>query len=103
MLTIVAISLLSGLLVVGWLVSAAWWGDTACEFAPGSSLYGEATVSWLPPGRTCTYTDVIPGETHVDSPEWSRLVVLGVALLGLPMAMNAQRALGAAKTEGRTG
>ena len=48
-------------------------------------MYGEATVSWLPPGRTCTYVDVVPGQTLVVRPEWTRLGVLGVAIAGWPL------------------
>ena len=80
------------LLVIGWVVSAVYSGDTACEFTPGSSNYGEASVSWLPPGRTCTYQDATdPGQPHVDSPDWSRFLVLGIAVFGLPMARYMQR------------
>lgn len=94
-----ATTLICALLVLGWLGSAAWWGDTACEISRGSSLYGQASVSWLPPGRTCTYTDVLPGETHVDSPDWSRLVVLGIAIVGLPATLYTRRALYRATSE----
>jgi hypothetical protein len=54
---------------------------TICEFATGSSLYGEAGWSLLPPGSTCTFdagllgTDVGP---HVDGPSLDRL---GIALV----------------------
>lgn len=86
-------TVLCGLLVVAWLGLAAWSGDTACEFSPGTYLYGEATVSWLPSGRTCTYVDVVPGETLVVRPEWTRLGVLGVAIAGWPLRSYLQRLL----------
>ena len=31
-------------------------GALSCELVAGSSYYGEARWSWLPPGTTCTYT-----------------------------------------------
>ena len=67
-------TVLCGLIVVAWLGLAAWSGDSACEFSPGTSLYGEATVSWLPPGRTCTYVDVVPGRrtsSGPSGPDWA--------------------------------
>jgi hypothetical protein len=70
-----------------------FFGDSACEFTPGSSNYGEATLSWLPPGRTCTYRDVIAGEVHTDGSEWTRLLVLAFALVGPVMAISVRRAL----------
>ena len=75
----------SVLLVAAWLVAPSLVGATACELAPGSSVFGEASRRWLPPGTTCTYdlsayglpTDV------VDDPSPLRLVVVGAALVGL--------------------
>jgi len=73
-----------------WAVStmtvATWWtiglvgSDVGCEFAPGTSLYGESSPSLIPPGRTCTWE--YAGDTHVDGPDPARLLVLGVALAG---------------------
>lgn len=51
-------------LVVWLLLTAAQWAfssDTDCELSPGSSVYGEAGRSWLPPGQTCTYDLGQPG------------------------------------------
>lgn len=54
---------------------------TICEFATGSSLFGETGWSLLPPGSTCTFdagllgTEVGP---HVDGPSLDRL---GIALV----------------------
>ena len=86
-------TVLCGLLVVAWLGIAAWSGDTDCEFSPGTYLYGEASVSWLPPGRTCSYVDAIPGQRHVDRPDLTRLVVLAVALAGYPVKSYLERLL----------
>jgi hypothetical protein len=79
------------LLVVAWM---APWGvdDVSCQLEPGSSLFGEATRSWLPPGTTCTWNDLRPGLQHVDSPSPVRLLVVAMAVLG-PFASTYVRRL----------
>lgn len=85
--------------IVGWALSAlyviACWaspsivGDAGCELGSGSSAFGDASRSWLPPGTTCTYdlsnydlpSDVVVGPSPL------RLLVLGAALAGLPVLM----------------
>ena len=73
------------------LVTLAWLAGPAvavCELVPGSSVLGEASRSWLPPGTTCTYELPIgPGEpvVFVERPSALRLVVVGVVVAG-PLA-----------------
>ena len=59
-------------------------GWTSCPLAEGSSEYGEATWSWLPPGVTCTWRGVSSNGSGeyvlVQSPPPSR-AVLGAVLL----------------------
>ena len=73
------------LLTLAWLVAPA---VAVCELVPGSSVLGEASRSWLPPGTTCTYELPIgPGEpvVFVERPSALRLVVLGGVVVG-PLA-----------------
>ena len=80
---------LCGLLVLGFLPL----GDATCELAPGSSFYGEAHTSWLPPGTTCTY-DLGPGiPTHTDSPSPLRMLVVFMAVLGPLVSLRLRRLL----------
>ena len=90
---------------VGWAlctlyVVACWTspsivGDAGCELGSGSSVFGEASRSWLPPGTTCTYdlsnyglsADVVIGPSPL------RLLVLAVALVGLPVLAYLRRLL----------
>lgn len=51
-----------------WLsFEAATLGPAACELAPGSSFYGDASWSWLQLGQVCTW-ELLP-ETAV---QWER-------------------------------
>lgn len=53
---------------LAWLgFEAATLGPAACELAPGSSFYGDASWSWLQLGQVCTW-ELFPG-TAV---EWER-------------------------------
>lgn len=80
---------LCGLLVLGFLPL----GEASCELAPGSSFYGEASPSWLPPGTTCTY-DLGPGiPTHTDSPSPLRWVIVFMAVLGPLGSLHLRRLL----------
>lgn len=77
-----------------WAVCCAAWAgyvtleralvsDTSCPFTAGSSNYGEATWSWLPPGVTCTWRGVDFNGTEyvlVQSPPPSRAILGGVLL-----------------------
>ena len=68
--------------VVACLAAPSMFGY--CELTPGSSVFGEATRSWLPPGTTCTY-ELSPYGRLVLSPSPMRLVVIALALTGLPV------------------
>lgn len=86
-------SLVRRLVVAMWLcmlgvwilITAAQWAfssDTDCELSPGSSVYGVAERSWLPPGQTCTYDLEQPGlESFETDP--------GAASFALPAALIA--------------
>lgn len=74
-----------GLLGAVWALALAGWiimlaaegylaGTTSCELGPGTSVFGTAEWSWLPPGRTCTWE--LPGGPHADEPPVARLGVL---------------------------
>jgi hypothetical protein len=76
--------------VAACLVAASLLGDLSCELVPGSSLYGEASRSWLPPGRTCTYDlsaigSELPGSFVTTTPSPLRLVFVAIAIAGLPL------------------
>jgi len=51
-------------------------GSAVCSLAPGSSAFGEAERSWLPPGTTCTWDITSQGEQirYVLGPSLTRLV-----------------------------
>ncbi len=74
----------SVLYVVACLAAPSVVGDIGCELTPGSSFYGEASRSWLPPGTTCTWELESYGR-YVTSPSPVRLVVVVMALAGLPL------------------
>ena len=70
-------------------------GTAGCELAPGSSVFGTATTSWLPPGTTCTYDlseHGLPANV-VTRPSELRFVVLAAALLGQPLLAHLRRLL----------
>lgn len=75
------------LLVWGVFLGVEWYfsGPVSCALGSGSSVYGTAAWSWLPPGRTCTWD--LQGVTHTDGPPVARLgmlllfVLWGVSLL----------------------
>jgi hypothetical protein len=68
-------------------------GGTACELAPGSSVFREASRSWLPPGTTCTWELGGYGR-HVEGPSPLRLVVVVWALAGWPLTRYLHGLLG---------
>lgn len=91
--------------IVGWALCAlyvlACWaspsivGDSGCELAPGSSVFGDASRSWLPPGTTCTYdlSDYgLPADVAI-APSPLRLLVLGATLAGLPVLVYLRQVL----------
>ncbi len=57
-------------------------GSATCELARGSSIYGDATWRWLPPGTTCRWSEVIYGSNVVITrePPMAR-VGIGLVLL----------------------
>lgn len=77
------------------LVSPSLAGAAGCELAPGSSVFGDASRSWLPPGTTCTY-DLsgygLPADVVVD-PSPLRFAVVGVVLAGPPALLHVHRLL----------
>lgn len=87
-----AATVLSVLYVVACLAAPSLSGDVSCELTPGSSVFGEATRSWLPPGRTCTY-DLTEYGRYVSSPSPLRLVVVAAAIVGLPATAYLSRLL----------
>jgi hypothetical protein len=92
---------LSAAVVVLWLAFAE---DAAlmCDLGEASSVFGNADRSWLPPGAMCTWD--AGGVQHVDSPDLSRLAVLAMALLGVPLGLYLRRLLRPASddAEGRS-
>ena len=84
----------SVLYVLGCLVAPSVVGDTACELVRGSSVLGEVSRNWLPPGTTCTYDLSAHGLPDVVvRPSPLRLLVLGVAVAGLPVLLYLRRLL----------
>ncbi len=83
------------LYVVACLAAPSVVGDAGCELAPGSSVFGQASRSWLPPGTTCTYdlsAHGLPADVVI-GPSPLRLAVLGGALAGLPVLVHLRRLL----------
>lgn len=72
----VAMAALVGFLVV----EAMLLGPTSCELAAGSSIYGDASWSWLPPGVACRWELEVGGVPTVltSGPSWARV---GMVLL----------------------
>ncbi len=73
-------------------VLACWaspwvYGNVGCEFGRGTSVYGDATRSWLPPGTTCTYDLSAFGlpDHYQYGPSPVRLLVVAMALTGFPL------------------
>lgn len=86
----------SVLYVIACLLAPTVIGEAGCELAPGTSIYGSASRSWLPPGTTCTYnlTDAqVPAENYVVAPSTERLLLVAVAIMGLPLAYHLHRVL----------
>lgn len=83
------------LYVLACLVSPSIVGDAGCELAPGSSVFGEASRSWLPPGTTCTYdlSDYGLPDEVVIGPSPLRLAVVAGALTGGPVVLYLRRLL----------
>jgi hypothetical protein len=72
---------LAAALVGTLVVEAMLLGPTSCELAAGSSIYGEASWSWLPPGVACRWELELGGDVPVvvtSGPSWARM---GMALV----------------------
>lgn len=82
----------SVLYVVACLLAPAATGSTGCELTPGSSVFGEASRSWLPPGTTCTW-ELNGYGRYVTTPSPVRLVVVAMALTGFPLLRYLSRLL----------
>jgi hypothetical protein len=79
--------------VAVWLLVALCWvlllvaeklttDSLACELVPNSSIYGQADWSWLPPGKSCTWTGNVHGAevTFTEGPD-SHLLVIALGLV----------------------
>lgn len=80
----------------GWIAAGArGCRTTSCELTPGSSSFGEATRSWIPPGTTCTYDLSGYGIATPPGGRSSPLcpVFMVVAVFGLPVLMYVTRAM----------
>ena len=87
--------LLSLLLTASYLAEP-FLGFAGCELVPGTSLYGEPGRSWFPPGQTCSYAlpgTLEAGQPLVLGPPTLRLLVVGIALAGLPVCVRLRRLL----------
>ena len=77
-------------------VEALLLGPTACELAAGSSVYGDATWSWLPPGVACRWELEVGGDTSTvvtSGPSWARVGML-LLLVGWGAAIRHRPATG---------
>lgn len=83
-----ALSLVAIVVVAMWLVQAHQTTDASCDLFEGQ-VTGRSSVSWLPPGHTCSYSDGV----YVDSPSYLRMVVLVGAVGGLPFTWWMRRSL----------
>ncbi|SHG87058.1 hypothetical protein [Geodermatophilus nigrescens] len=90
----VAVWLASVLFVAACWAAPSLFGDSTCELTRGSSVYGEASRSWLPPGTRCTYeagpSTGLAEELVVDPPA-RRLAVVAVAVAGGPALLVLRR------------
>jgi hypothetical protein len=91
----VAFWVVSVLFVIACLVAPSFVGAAGCELGSGSSVFGEPSRSWLPPGTTCTY-DLsgygLPSAVIIE-PSPLRLVVVVAALIGLPALLRLRHLL----------
>ena len=91
--TLVRVSFLVSLLCIGivtaWLVLASRADAHSCELFQGARIYGDPSISWFPPGTTCTYDN----GAFVDTPTYMRLVVVAGAVFGLPFTFWMSRSI----------
>jgi len=87
------------LLALAWIGSVVaeqllFGSDVGCELSPGSSVFGDAGWSWIPLGRTCTWS--VDGATVIHGPSLTELLIpatLAVWLVTLLRVRRAPRAL----------
>ena len=82
----VVVAALVGVLVV----EASLLGPTSCELAAGSSIYGDASWSWLPPGVACRWELDLGAGTPIvvaAGPSWARIGMV-VLLAGWAAALR---------------
>lgn len=84
--------------VAACLAAASLFSDLSCELVPGSSSYGEASRSWLPPGGTCTHDlrgagAKVSGSFVTTSPSPLRLVFVAITIAGVPVLRHLSRLL----------
>lgn len=84
-----AVTLACVALIVLWLLDASSASRSDCQLFDGANVYGNPSVSWLPPGLRCSYND----GAFVEQPSHLRTVVVVVAILGLPFSWWMARAL----------
>lgn len=75
---------LAVLTTAAWLVAPSAADSLTCELSAGGSVFGEATRNWIPPGTTCSY-DLGEYGPYVTGPSSARLLVVAVAIGGLPL------------------
>lgn len=75
--------------VAFWLITAATADEKSCELFNDAGIYGEPSISWFPPGLTCNYNN----GAHIDSPQFIRVSVLFIAVIGLPFVWWLHREL----------
>lgn len=82
---------------VGLLVAdrAIFADDLSCPTTlvdgTSDSNYGTASWSWLPPGRTCTWTKEHNGIEAREGPTDTHAITLGIAAAGLVMVAATRR------------
>lgn len=67
--------------VVGIFVMNALLGDLGCELRPGTSIYGDRSWSWFPPGGVCEW-DAFQAPPDGDHQEPSLLRLPAIGVLG---------------------
>ncbi len=89
--TLIRVTFVVTLVCIGvvsfWMVTAYSATNASCDLVPGN--IGDASVSWFPPGRVCTYGN----GAFVDTPSYLRVVVLFIAAIGLPFTWWMHRSL----------
>ena len=66
-----------------YLMYTQGFGDLGCERPAGSSLYGEASWQWFPPGRKCSYGANFGSRAGSEGPSWPSAILTVLLIAGI--------------------